>query len=238
MPNWSKRFTTAPARKTPGSAWNTSRTSSRRSSCWRGWPTQVGEEAQPHVESVIVAWETWTELFFFHAFYFGYRSGLYWLEQFSPVQGLSKMMERVILTEYALGLTLPQVEQELHRELRMRRQKVQPPGGSRQPGVGKKSPRGDAPGQGACCSMADTAPGRWTPPQEEENEKDGLGNLESAHEFRRVHPLVTAGDREVDMGLQGLLGEGRLAHCPDDVAAGDDVPGQPRLSLQTGWNRW
>ena len=37
------------------------------------------------------------------------------------------MMERVILTEYALGITLPQVEQELHRELRMRRQKVQPP---------------------------------------------------------------------------------------------------------------
>lgn len=92
-----------------------------------GLATQVGEEAQPHVESVIVAWETWTELFFFHAFYFGYRSGLYWLEQFSPVQGLSKMMERVILTEYALGITLPQVEQELHRELRMRRQKVQPP---------------------------------------------------------------------------------------------------------------
>ena len=79
------------------------------------------------MESVIVAWETWTELFFFHAFYFGYRSGLYWLEQSSPVQGLSKMMERVILTEYALGITLPQVEQELHRELRMRRQKVQPP---------------------------------------------------------------------------------------------------------------
>ena len=92
-----------------------------------GLATQVDEEAQPHMESVIVAWETWTELFFFHAFYFGYRSGLYWLEQSSPVQGLSKMMERVILTEYALGITLPQVEQELHRELRMRRQKVQPP---------------------------------------------------------------------------------------------------------------
>ena len=92
-----------------------------------GLATQVDEEAQPHMESVIVAWETWTELFFFHAFYFGYRSGLYWLEQSSPVQGLSKMMVRVSLSEYALGITLPQVEQELHRELRMRRQKVQPP---------------------------------------------------------------------------------------------------------------
>ena len=92
-----------------------------------GLATQVDEKAQPHVEAVIVAWETWTDLFFFHAFYFGYRSGLYWLEQSSPVQGLSKMMERVILTEYALGITLPQVEQELHRALRMRQQQVQPP---------------------------------------------------------------------------------------------------------------
>lgn len=59
--------------------------------------------------------------------YWGYRGGLFCLEQASLDQGLPEMMEQVIRTEYALGITLPQCQQELHRELRMRHRKGQAP---------------------------------------------------------------------------------------------------------------
>ena len=45
------------------------------------------------------------------------------------------------------------------------------------------------------------------------------------HKLRRVHPLVVAGDGEVDMGLQGLFRQSGLAHRADGVAAGYRIPG-------------
>lgn len=89
--------------------------------------TQVGEGDRTHVDAVTAAWETWIRAFFRHACYLGYRSGLFCLEQASLDRGLPEMMEQVIRTEYALGITLPQCQQELHRELRIRHQESQAP---------------------------------------------------------------------------------------------------------------
>ena len=108
---------------------------------------QVGEADRTHVDAVTVAWEAWMRAFFRHACYLGYRSGLFCLEQASLDQGLPEMMEQVIRTEYALGITLPQCQQELHREPECaigrtrlgtvhRRRGAQAPGGRRIPSPG------------------------------------------------------------------------------------------------------
>ena len=105
---------------------------------------QVGEADRTHVDAVTVAWEAWMRAFFRHACYLGYRSGLFCLEQASLDQGLPEMMEQVIRTEYALGITLPQCQQELHRELRMRHRKDPSPEPSTEDGERKRQGQTDS----------------------------------------------------------------------------------------------
>ena len=105
---------------------------------------QVGEADRTHVDAVTVAWEAWMRAFFRHACYLGYRSGLFCLEQASLDQGLPEMMEQVIRTEYALGITLPQCQQELHRELRMRHRKAPSPEPSTEDGERKHQGQTDS----------------------------------------------------------------------------------------------
>ena len=105
---------------------------------------QVGEADRTHVDAVTVAWEAWMRAFFRHACYLGYRSGLFCLEQASLDQGLPEMMEQVIRTEYALGITLPQCQQELHRELRMRHRKDPSPEPSTEDGERKRQEQTDS----------------------------------------------------------------------------------------------
>lgn len=105
---------------------------------------QVGEADRTHVDAVTVAWEAWMRAFFRHACYLGYRSGLFCLEQASLDQGLPEMMEQVIWTEYALGITLPQCQQELHRELRMRHRKDPSPEPSTEDGERKRQGQTDS----------------------------------------------------------------------------------------------
>ena len=59
-------------------------------------------------------------------------------------QGLPEMMEQVIRTEYALGITLPQCQQELHRELRMRHRKDPSPEPSTEDGERKRQGQTDS----------------------------------------------------------------------------------------------
>ena len=66
------------------------------------------------------------------------------LEQASLDQGLPEMMEQVIRTEYALGITLPQCQQELHRELRMRHRKDPSPEPSTEDGERKRQGQTDS----------------------------------------------------------------------------------------------
>lgn len=88
--------------------------------------------------------------FFRHACYLGYRSGLFCLEQASLDQGLPEMMEQVIRTEYALGITLPQCQQELH--------------GSSECAIGRTRLRNRPQKTGSASAGADGFPHRAAPP--------------------------------------------------------------------------
>ena len=56
----------------------------------------------------------------------------------------SQYREQVIRTEYALGITLPQCQQELHRELRMRHRKDPSPEPSTEDGERKRQGQTDS----------------------------------------------------------------------------------------------
>ena len=60
------------------------------------------------------------------------------------VRFYSRYREQVIRTEYALGITLPQCQQELHRELRMRHRKDPSPEPSTEDGERKRQGQTDS----------------------------------------------------------------------------------------------